>query len=211
MSSYSLQAERSPLSKYCTALQIDLADLIGWISHMDVEIEHARNFRTAQRQRQHQFMPNGDWTNPIIHQLLTIRPMHIDDLDPPSPRAIFEEACRLGLLLLLAEIRRRCGVQPTRTAALTEKLAAHLRAYSSTFEECEYPLLLWLLMMGATEMPADHETRGFFLQNMHSVVCEHHIEGWEALLRILRGVLWADEVHTARAKLVHKEMESLFS
>ena len=128
-----------------------------------------------------------------------------DDLDPPSPRAILEEACRLGLLLFLAEIRRRCGVQPTRAATLTENFAAHLRAHSITFEEYEFPLLLWLLMMGATEMPADHETRGFFLQNMHSVVRKHHIEGWGELLRILRGVLWADEVHTARAKLVYKE------
>ena len=156
-------------------------------------------------------MPNGDWVNPIIHQLLTVRPMHINDLDPPSPRANLEEACRLGLLLFLAEIRRRCGVQPTRTAALTEKLAGHLRAHSSTFEEFEYPLLLWLLMMGATEMPANREMSGFFLQNMRSVVCEYHIEGWEALLGTLRGVLWADEVHTARAKLVYEEMESLSS
>jgi hypothetical protein len=156
-------------------------------------------------------MPNGDWANPIIHQLLTIRPMHINDLDPPSPRDVLEEACRLGLLLFLAEIRRRCGVQPTRTAALTEKLAAHLHAHSITFEECEYPLLLWLLMMGATEMPADHEMRSFFLQDVHSVACGHHIEGWGGLLRILQGVLWADKVHTARAKLVYKEMESLSS
>lgn len=197
--------------KYCTALQIDLADLIGWISHIDVEIEHARNSRIIQRQHQHQFMPNGDWANPIIHQLLTIRPMYINDLDSPSLRDILEEACRLGLLLFLAEIRRRCGVQPTRTAVLTEKLTAHLRAHSIIFEECEYPLLLWLLMMGMTEIPADHETRGLFLQNMRSVVCKHYIEGWEELLRILRDVLWADEVHTARAKLVYKEMESLSS
>lgn len=132
--------------------------------------------------------------------------MYINDLDPPNPRAILEEACRLGLLLFLAEIRRRCGVQPTRTAVLTEKLTAHLRAHSIILEECEYPLLLWLLMMGVTEIPADHETRGFFLQNMHSVVCKHHVEGWEELLRILRDVLWADEVHTARAKFVYKEI-----
>jgi hypothetical protein len=181
------------------------------MSHIDVEIEHARNSRTTQRQYQHQFMPNGDWANPIIHQLLTIRPMYIYDLDSPSLRDILEEACRLGLLLFLAEIRRRCGVQPTRTAVLTEKLTAHLRAHSIIFEECEYPLLLWLLMMGVTEIPADHETRDFFLQNIHSMVCKHHIEGWVELLRILRGVLWADEVHTARAKLVYKEMESLSS
>jgi hypothetical protein len=193
------------------ALQIDLADLIGWISHIDVEIKHARNSKTIQRQHLHQFMPNGDWTNPIIHQLLTTRPMRIYDLDPPSQGVIIEEACRLGLLLFLAEIRRRCGVQPTRTAVLTDKLAAHLRAHSSTFEECEYPLLLWLLMMGAMEMPRDHKTRDFFLQNMRSVACEYHIEGWEGLLRILRGVLWTDEVHTTRAKAVYKEMEYLSS
>ena len=199
------------MSEYCAALRIDLEDLIGWISHMDVEIKHARNSKAIQRQYQHRFMPNGDWANPIIHQLLTVRPMHVNDLDPPSQGVIIEEACRLGLLLFLAEIRRRCGVQPTRTAVLTEKLAAHLRAHSSTFEECEYPLLLWLLVMGATEVAADHETRDFFLQNMRSVVCEYHIDGWEALLRILRGILWTDEVHTTRAKTAYKEMESLSS
>jgi hypothetical protein len=199
------------LSEYCAALQIDLEDLAGWISHMDVEIKHARNSKTIQRQHQHQFMPNGDWANPIIHQLLTVRPMHINDLDSSSQGVIIEEACRLGLLLFLAEIRRRCGVQPIRTAVLTEKLAAHLRAHSSTFEECEYPLLLWLVMVGAMEMTADHETRDFFLQNMRSVVCEYHVEGWEALLRILWGVLWTHEVHTTRAKTVYKEMESLSS
>jgi len=199
------------LSEYCAALQIDLEDLIGWISHIDAEIKHAHNSKAIQRQYQHPFMPNGDWTNPIIHQLLTVRPMHTNDLDPPIQGVIIEEACRLGLLLFLAEIRRRCGVQPTRTAVLTEKLAAHLRAHSSTFEECEYRLLLWLLMMGATEVAADRETRDFYLQNMRSMVCEYHIEGWEALLCILRGVLWSDEVHTTRAKTAYKEMESLSS
>ena len=79
------------------------------------------------------------------------------------------------------------------------------------FEEREYLLLLWLMMMGATEMAADRETRDFFLQNMRSVVCEYHIDGWEALLRILRGILWTDEVHTTRAKTAYEEMESLSS
>ena len=199
------------MSEYCAALQTDLEDLIGWIAHMDAEIKHVRNSKAIQHQYQHRFMPNGDWTNPIIHQLLTVRPMHVNDLDLPSQGVIIEEACRLGLLLFLAEIRQRCGVQPTRTAVLTEKLAAHLRAHSSTFEECEYPLRLWLLMMGATEMAVDRETRDFFLQNMRFVVCEYHIDGWEALLRILRGILWTDEVHTMRAKTAYKEMESLSS
>lgn len=135
---YNVQARRSPLYKYCGRLQIDLADLIGSISHMEAGIKLHRT--PGRTQHQQQAMPNGDWVNPIIHQLLTIRLMCTNDLDQSSHSAIISEACRLGLLLFLAGIRRRCGAQPTRTTVLVENLTAHLCAYSAAFQKSGYPL-----------------------------------------------------------------------
>jgi hypothetical protein len=47
--------------------------------------------------------------------------MRTNDLSKSSDDAIIAEGCQLGLLVFLAEMRRRCGIHPTRTAVLTEK------------------------------------------------------------------------------------------
>jgi hypothetical protein len=148
-------------------------------------------------------MPNGDWINSILHQLLSIRPLRASNPDRSSPAAFIDEACRLGLLLFLAEIRRRCGVQPTRTAVLTEKLAAHLRSRSITFQQRQREPFLWLLMVSAMEAFPSHGSTGYFLQNIRFMRDELHIEGWGALVRILRDVLWSDEVYATRAEAVY--------
>jgi hypothetical protein len=57
--------------------------------------------------------------------------------------------------------------------------------------------------MGATEAPPNHETRVYFLKNIRSVMDKLHIRGWEALLCVLRCVLWSDEVHGTRAEAAH--------
>jgi hypothetical protein len=148
-------------------------------------------------------MPNGDWTNSIVHKLLTIRHMRTNDPGQPSHNPFIDEACRLGLLLFLAEIRRRCGIHPTRTGVTTEKLAAHLRTNSPIFQQIEHPLFLWLLVMGAMEAPPNRDTRVYFLQSIRLVMEQLYVDGWEALLRVLRGVLWSDEVYATRGESVY--------
>jgi hypothetical protein len=174
---------------------------------MDAELKLSRAPRSTQRQ--HQYTPNGDWTNSILHQLLSIRPLRTSNQDQSSPDAFIEEACRLGLLLFLAEIRRRCGVQPTRTTVLTEKLAAHLRSRSITFQQRQRKPFLWLLMVGAMEAFPIHGSRGYFLLNIRFMMDQLHIEGWGALVRILRGVLWSDEVYTTRAEAVYMAITAM--
>jgi hypothetical protein len=77
------------------------------------------------------------------------------------------------------------------------------------FQKREHPLFLWLLMMGAMEAPPNPETRVYFMQSIRFVMDQFHIQGREALLRILRGVLWSDEVYATRTEAVHMAVDDM--
>lgn len=128
---------------------------------------------------------SGVWTNPMIHKLLSFRPLQ--DM-PSSHTSHIQESIRLACLLYMASVWRFFGVAPV----VPDTLLEHLR---SVLEETIEPwgpvqtMEIWTVYMGAVNA-LDGRLEVWYLDRLVALCKSNGIESWDELEKILRGVLW---------------------
>ncbi|KAF2014737.1 hypothetical protein BU24DRAFT_220586 [Aaosphaeria arxii CBS 175.79] len=128
-----------------------------------------------------------DWMNPILHGLLSFRPMQGNQNHQPTNIQIIEEVCRVGTLLFLAPIWRSFSAQPVRTAKLRGNLSSTILNYFADWRELRV-LLVWTLAHAVRESEDQVERREFALR-LAMVMSKMGIGGWRDAIGLIEGVL----------------------
>lgn len=133
----------------------------------------------------------GSWTNPIIHRLLSYRPLQQD-----SSRwfSCMQEVCRLGCLLYMVPVWRSLGVAPVESATLLKNLNNSLDVDDEKWGDL-WVLKLWTLYMAAIEAldtSAPGPLQIWVLDQLTSVCLSNGVTDWNAGLALVKGILWFD-------------------
>lgn len=131
---------------------------------------------------------SGSWMEPTIFRLLSIRPLEAGN----NRDHIIEEVCRLGTLLFLAPIWRVMGSSPVWTFAFSRNLLFVLNNYMVEWNDLK-PFLVWVVYFAAIET-VDPVERSRFIFMLAVLMRGSQITEWEALMRIVKGVLWVEKV-----------------
>ncbi|KAH8898164.1 hypothetical protein GQ53DRAFT_837144 [Thozetella sp. PMI_491] len=142
----------------------------------------------------------GAWVNPMVHVLLSWRPLELS----AEPAALVQEAFRLGALLYLAPIWRHFGVAPVISDRLVRNLQNLLDDPAIDRNE-NWKVILWALCVGACETQADDQVE-WFAKTIVSMLREQRIQSWEDAMVHVRDVLWVDEVLAARASKLEAQI-----
>ncbi|KAF2105256.1 hypothetical protein BDV96DRAFT_608395 [Lophiotrema nucula] len=151
-------------------------------------------------------IPANCWMEPIIHRLLSLRPMRHGI---ETRGAIIEEACRIGTLLFLSRSWREFGVLSIRTTLLRRNLLAMLRRYFAEWGRLR-PLLLWVLVQAAQEAESQAERYQFNIR-ISMVMSKLNIADWDGLVEVLKGVVWSGEIADAAWEPGQRDLTSLIA
>ena len=116
--------------------------------------------------------------------------------------SITKEACRLGIMLFLGEVRRRCGVQGVVTTVYTAKLKDLLEKSKGSMEwEPFNHLLLWLLFFGLLESQEDQEI-DWYAGSICELTGGLTDSSWMGALATVKRFLWFDNVFEMKSKRI---------
>jgi hypothetical protein len=136
---------------------------------------------------------SGYFIVPLVHELLSMQaPVVIDD----SGLAILQ-ACRLAILLSLAEVRRLFGIYPVSSTVQVRKLYALLSPHPDWkgLEDLE----IWVLSMGIIEAEAETE-RKWLLDEWTRVTQRLGYRIYEAVESLLQSLPWMVEIHGTKLR-----------
>lgn len=135
----------------------------------------------------------GAWVNPVVHTFLSRRP----PADLESTGSLMQEACRLGMLLYLNHVRRFLGILPSYTGIVANRLKSHLMTnYEHLMGDWRgeaWILQIWVLYMAVFGLQGESDEAWFF-RVLGKSLKRHGISDWGDVLRILKSVLWFEEV-----------------
>jgi hypothetical protein len=136
----------------------------------------------------------GSWINPLLYQLLSLRPKMIDETDPIST---LREATRLGAMLSLATFRRKAALFKVISDVQVDKLQyflqLHLALETGRVDWVRLePLKLWLLMMAGMESSVQ-EQRAWFIHQLTAVAHNMRLKTWGQAQLILLSMFWVGD------------------
>jgi hypothetical protein len=130
------------------------------------------------------------WIDPVIHGLLNLD-LNVNWHDSAS---IIHEACRLGIILFVGEVRRKCGVMCVSTKVYVSKLQVLLLNTDEYVDWTPFNLLrLWLLFFGMLESRQQPEAR-WYVESVRIVVDRLNIGSWEGVVAAVKRVLWFEGI-----------------
>jgi hypothetical protein len=137
------------------------------------------------------------WITPLLHRLLSLSRISEDgeDVDVLS---VMQEASRLGIILFLAEIRRKCGDLGVPTEVQSRKLRAVLSMPGWSRWALFEPMILWILFFGALE--SEREDSGWFCNSMVLAARNLGIKEWKGVVGVVAGFLWIGDIFEGRIK-----------
>lgn len=134
---------------------------------------------------------------PIVHRLLNLGL----DPDPNDQWSIVQEASRLGILLFLGEIRRRCGVLGVSTKLYVIKLKVYMAGLGSTIDWTSANLLLlWIMFFGLLEswkMPEQN----WYVESVHAVMARTTLRTWDSVVEKVKSFLWVDDIYDEKIEI----------
>ncbi|CZR67426.1 uncharacterized protein PAC_17325 [Phialocephala subalpina] len=134
---------------------------------------------------------------PTIHRLLS---MGLDP-DPDDQWSIVQEASRLGILLFMGEIRRKCGALGVSTRLYITKLKVFMEGLGSTIDwTSANMLLLWVMFFALLESWKLPE-QDWYVESMHAVMARTTLRSWDAVLERVKSFLWVDDIYDERVEL----------
>jgi hypothetical protein len=135
----------------------------------------------------------GSWTNPMIHRILSWRPM----IPIESRDTMIQEVFRLGLLLYMAPIWRWFGVAPVLTTKLVQNLVIFLDSNVIDWPPGSWRIKLWAVYMGACEaLDSSHEA--WYCNQIMLILREREMESWSLAVDHVYNFLWAEPVFAKR-------------
>lgn len=136
---------------------------------------------------------SGAWVNPVVHTFLSRR----QPVNMASIGSLMQEACRLGMLLYLNHVRRFLGIMPSYTGIVAGMLKVHLTEnYSYLMGDWigeAWILQIWVLYMAGFGLQGEPDEAWFF-RALGISLKRHRISEWKDVLRLLKSVLWFEEV-----------------
>lgn len=138
----------------------------------------------------------------LIYRLLQIQPRFASELE--TPHGAIKEATRLGLLLFLAEVRRRIGVHPVNTEVHVEKLRAVLRREDTDWSAFN-DLKIWIVAMGVLEARQEPCVRSM-VDDWTQITATETVMVPANMERVMNNIMWMDSVHGKR----YREMRDRF-
>jgi hypothetical protein len=129
--------------------------------------------------------------NSLMWRLLEIQPRSATELE--APHGVLKEATRLGLLLFLAEARRRFGLHPVNTTIHVEMLRDVLMREKTDWSGLG-DLRLWIVAMGVLEAVEEPCLKWFVHEWTRTTIIEQMTVP-ARMERAVRDVMWIDTVH----------------
>ena len=140
--------------------------------------------------------------DPIVHRLLRLRCRN-DELQ--TPFMAMQESFRVAALLFLGRLRR-WDSEDVLMSILTAKHLLRLQQSlqsTDTFEWGEmWPLRLWALIMGAMETGKDTLERVWYVRAIMEMRMSHALTSSGQVERMVKDILWVDEVFQERALII---------
>jgi hypothetical protein len=168
-------------------------------------MEYAK-FKAAQNRIWRQVAFVIHWIDPVIHTLLNMDP----NFDHNDSSSVVQEACRLGLILFLGELRRKCGVMCVSTKVYLIKLKTLL---SETNEHVEWdlckPLRLFVLFFGMLESWKQPEA-GWYAEAVSIEARGSRITSWEDIVAAAKSFLWFDDIFDSEIENFRNDVMSRF-
>jgi hypothetical protein len=131
----------------------------------------------------------GRFLNALIYRLLNCQ--------PALPTNSIIEACRLGLLCFLAEIRRRFGLCCLSSRIHVRKLRVALDMTSIEWTALD-TLRLWIVTMGVLEATKEPELSWMELEWKCLSLAQKL--GMPNLVKALKSIMWFESIHGRRLR-----------
>jgi hypothetical protein len=173
---------------------------IDWISVFDDIVQYISLDRAFAVEQKELACTSGSWMEPTVYRLLAIRPLR----NGSQSEHEMEEICRLGTLLFLAPFWRALGQNPVWTAAISRNLFFLLGRNHIAWGQLN-PLLSWMLYFAAIETQ-NHVERSHFVSMLSAVLESMNLEEWDEIMRIVQGVLWAENVFAGSDRLIRDQV-----
>jgi len=173
---------------------------LGWISVFDDIAQLIMLDQAFGVKQQALASTSGSWMEPILHQLLALRPLRKSS----QRENLMEEVCRLGTLLFLAPLWRTLGQSPVWTAAISRNLLFVLARNDVEWHELN-PLLVWVLYFAAIETN-NHAERSHFAFMLSVRMRDGHLKYWDDMMQIIKGVLWVENTFAGSDKKIFDEV-----
>lgn len=130
------------------------------------------------------------WITPLLYRLLSLP--RVSENGDTDVLGVMQEASRLGIILFLAEIRRKCGDLGVPTVVQSKKLRAVLSRPGWVRWALFEPLILWVLFFGALE--SEREDRGWFCNSLCVAARNLRIGEWKGVVSAVSGLLWIGDM-----------------
>jgi hypothetical protein len=137
--------------------------------------------------------------NGIIFRLLQAQPT--SRTSPENLSGALQEAIRLGLLLFIAEPRRRFGLHPVNTTMHVQKLNKVITNTNLDWEGFE-DLRLWITTMGILEAVEPASAKSIADEWSKTIKAQQIMVPTEAE-QVFKGVMWIDTVHGKKYQKMH--------
>ena len=130
------------------------------------------------------------WIDPVLHRLLSVD-VKVNKKD--SSRVI-HEAIRLGIILFLGEVRRKCGVMCVSTIVYLRKLKKLLSETDKHVDWALYkPIRLFLLFFGLVESWQQPEAK-WYIEAVSSLAIESNVACWEDMIEAVKSFFWFEDI-----------------
>jgi hypothetical protein len=142
------------------------------------------------------------WIDPVLHRLLSLD----SNFNMNDSSSTIQEACRLGLILFLGEVRRKCGVMCVSTKIYVSKLKALLSDADEHMDWTPLNLLrLWLLFFGMLES-RHHPEANWYAHSLSIVVKEMMISSWDNVVATVKKFLWFQDIFDSEVEMFRDDV-----
>ena len=160
---------------------------------LNAAIQHTES-RSAQNQTWRQVTFIIHWIDPVLHRLLNIN----SNVRRNGSASVIQEACRLGIILFLAEVRRKCGVMCVTTTVYISKLKDLLLKTDDRVDWTQFSLLrLWLLFFGMVESGQQPEA-DWYADSVCKVAERLQLAPWDGIVTAVKSVLWFEDIFESK-------------
>ncbi len=141
---------------------------------------------------------------PFVHQMLSMGLV----ANPNDRWSIVQEASRLGILLLLGEIRRQCGALGVATRLYVRKLKLFMESLGTTVDWTSANLLLlWIMFFGFLESWELPE-QDWYVESIHAVMARTTLRSWDDVIERVKSFLWVDDIYDKRIEVFREIVSS---
>ena len=145
-----------------------------------------------------------NWIDPIMHRLLNMD----SNVNRHDSSSVIQEACRLGIILFLAEVRRKCGVMCVSTKVYVSKLKTLLSDTDDSVDWTPLNLLrLWLLFFGMLESWQQPEA-SWYADSVSKVAERLEIAPWGSIVTAVKSILWFEDIFDSQIEKFRADIMS---